>query len=291
MKYYAVNFKIACEDLLMQICRDLLADMAADVGFESFEDTEDGVVGYVQTELFHSRLLDEGISSFPVEGVKIEYEVTKAESQDWNEAWEQEGFDPIIIDGRCIIYDARKQGDTQLSKHIAPLRIAIEARMAFGTGTHETTRMIVAKLLDLPIEGKRVLDCGCGTGILSIVASKLGAKSVVAYDIDEWSVENTQHNASINGVNNISVLQGDSSVLSHVSGMFDFVLANINRNILLADMKVFVELIHTHGTLIISGFYEEDVPILSSHAETLGLKLISVDVQNNWSCCVLTKEA
>jgi len=290
MKYYAVNFKIACEESLLQTCRDLLADMAAEAGFESFEDSEDGLIGYVQTNLFHSRILDESIKSFPIGGVKIDFKVSEAENQDWNETWEQEGFDPIIIDGRCIIYDARKQRETQLSKHIAPLRIAIEAKLAFGTGTHETTRMIVAELLDLPIEGKRVLDCGCGTGILSIVSAKLGAKDVVAYDIDEWSVENTQHNASLNKVDNIMVLQGDSSVLSHVSGMFDIVLANINRNILLDDMKVFEELIKAYGLLIISGFYKEDIPALSNHAATFGLKLMSVEEQNDWACCIFTKQ-
>src|SRR3712207_2646095 len=112
---------------------------------------------------------------------------------------------------------------------------------SFGTGTHETTRMILAQLLKTSLEGKRVLDCGCGTGILGIAASKLGAEDVVAYDIDEWSVKNTEHNAVLNGVNNLSVVEGDASVLSHVSGMFDIVLANINRNILLSDMSKFKE--------------------------------------------------
>ena len=266
----------------MQTCRDLLADVAAEAGFESFEETSDGLTGYVQVDLFDSPKLEESIREFPIEGVKISFETTEAESQDWNETWEQEGFDPIIIDGRCVIYDARKQGDQQLSCHIAPLRIAIEAKMAFGTGTHETTRMVVAKMLSIPMEGRRVLDCGCGTGILSIVAAKLGAKDIVAYDIDEWSVENTQHNAHLNGVDNITTLQGDSSVLSHVSGMFDFVLANINRNILLADLPSMCEVLVPGGSLIISGFYEEDTALLVEKAKELGLTLQSSSSSGNW---------
>lgn len=128
----------------------------------------------------------------------------------------------------------------------------------FGTGTHETTRLIVGQLLQMDLKGKRVLDCGCGTGILGIVASKMGAQSVVGYDIDEWSVENARHNAELNGVRNMEVLEGNQSVLSHVSGIFDVVLANINRNVLMADMPAMKEVMSHEGILILSGFYAED---------------------------------
>ena len=284
MKYNAVDFKIRCDEALMQTCRELLADAAGEAGFESFEDTEEGLKGYVQTDLFHAVQLDEAIQSFPIEGVDISYEVSEVEDQDWNETWEEQGFDPIIIDERCIIYDARQQGDTPLCAHLAPLRIGIEARMAFGTGTHETTRMVVSRLLDLPLEGKRVLDCGCGTGILAIVAAKCGAREAIAYDIDEWSVKNTLHNAELNDVSCITALCGDSSVLSHVSGVFDVVLANINRNILLADMRHFAEVLATDGTLILSGFYEEDVALITTEAQKHGLHPVGTTTENNWAC-------
>ena len=179
MKYYAVDFTIQCSDELLQTSRELLADSAGEAGFESFEDNEHGITGYIQTDLFHRESLQQAIDDFPIDGVNITYEVSQAEDRDWNSEWEEAGFDPIIVNGKCIIYDARQQGTTPLSSLLAPLRIAIAARMAFGTGTHETTRMVVSQLLDLEIEGKRVLDCGCGTGILAIAAAKLGAIHVV----------------------------------------------------------------------------------------------------------------
>lgn len=290
MNYYAVSFKIECDDALLQPSRELLADAVAEAGFESFEDTQEGLTGYVQVDLFDENILKQAIADFPISEAKIAYTVSKAEQKDWNEAWEQEGFDPIFIEDQCVIYDARQQGNTPLSSLIAPLRIGIEAQMAFGTGTHNTTRMVVAALLKSDLKGKRVLDCGCGTGILSIVAAKCGAKDVVAYDIDEWSVENTRHNAQLNNVENIEVLQGDSRVLSHVSGVFDVIVANINRNILLQDMPHFCDVMNTSGsTLILSGFYEEDVPLLVEEAGRHHLHLSNQHAENQWACLVFQR--
>ena len=159
--------------------------------------------------------------------------------------------------------------------------------MAFGTGTHETTRMICSTLLDMDLQGKRVLDCGCGTGILGICALKLGADSCVGYDIDEWSADNTRHNAVINHVDDrLTSLCGDSSVLSDYVAEFDVVLANINRNILLADMPHFVRVMKPGATLILSGFYEADCALLSSKAQQLGLKLISTRTDGDWASMV-----
>jgi ribosomal protein L11 methyltransferase len=148
--------------------------------------------------------------------------------------------------------------------------------------------MIVSTLLHSDIEGKRVLDCGCGTGILGITASKLGAQEVVGYDIDEWSVENTRHNAEINKVENMDVLHGDSTVLNHISGVFDIVLANINRNILLQDMHQFRDVMAGNSKLILSGFYEEDVPLLLEKAKELGLEEYGRKTDTNWCCLALT---
>lgn len=278
MHYYKAEFTIECTDELKDIARELLADIAGEAGFESFEDTEQGVDGYVQMDLLDRDTLDEGIASFPLEEVKVDYVLACVIDEDWNQEWESIGFEPIDIDGRILIFDAKKP----IPELTHPISIGIEAKNAFGTGTHETTRMILSQLLTNSLEGKRVLDCGCGTGILGIAASKLGADDIVAYDIDEWSVKNTDHNAVLNGVNNLRVMEGDASVLSHISGVFDIVLANINRNILLADMPAFKEVMNIGATLILSGFYTEDVPLLIEKAKELGLEERSRKVDNNW---------
>lgn len=290
MKYYSTQFRILPpEGVDLQTCRDLLADMAATAGFESFEETPQGITGYVQTTLFDKEALDQSIKYFPIEGTTIEYKVEEAEDKDWNEQWEQDGFDPITVDDRCIIYDAKNTEAPELQRP-DEICVGIEAKLAFGTGTHETTRMIVSLLLDMDLKDKNVLDCGCGTGILGIVASKCGAKHVTAYDIDEWSVNNTRHNAQLNGVDNIEALEGDASVLSHVSGLFDVVLANINRSILLSDMPHFIDMTHKNSTLIVSGFYSADAPLLVERAAQLGLKETLRKTNGDWCCLKFVHE-
>lgn len=288
MKYCEVDFKIIPD---IQVARDIVAALAGECGFESFEDTKEGLKGYIQAEAFEQDQLAYAMATFPIPDVKVEYTVNDVEEQDWNATWEETGFDPIVVNDTCVIYDAKKglaPIHDQLEQIASPLLIGIEARQAFGTGTHSTTQMIVSTILNMDLKGKRVLDCGCGTGILSIVAAKQGAEEVVGYDIDNWSVENTQHNAALNQVS-VEVLEGDKTVLSHINGMFDLVLANINRNILLADMSSFVDVLAQDGTLVISGFYEMDAPILEQHAKDLGLQLCQTLVSEDWCCLVLQR--
>lgn len=287
MKYKIADFKIACTPELTQIAKDLLPDLMGEVGFESFEDTPDGLKGYIPADLMDTNSLKQVLDTFPLEGVNITYTLSDTEDKNWNEAWENTGFAPINIDDKVVIYDARagkKPTDDLL------INIGIEAKQAFGTGTHETTRMMIGAMLQLSLRGKRVLDCGCGTGILGIAALKLGAEAVVGFDIDEWSVENTQHNAAINEVDNIEVFHGDAHVLSHVSGVFDVVLANINRNILLNDMPTYLEIMNAGSVLIISGFYEEDVKLLDEKANSLGLVKTSQKTDNHWCCLTFIKQ-
>jgi ribosomal protein L11 methyltransferase (prmA) len=170
-----------------------------------------------------------------------------------------------------------------------PMKIAIDAQQAFGTGTHETTQMIVSLLLNQDLKEKRVLDCGCGTGILGIVAAKCGAKEVVSYDIDEWSVRNAEHNAELNGVE-LDVLEGDRRVLSHVSGVFDVILANINRNIILEDIDEFVSVMTTESKIILSGFYEQDAEAILQKANELGLKENQRLLNHDWCCLLLERQ-
>lgn len=286
MKYLLATFSIKGSEELMQICRDLLADAAGEAGFESFEDTEVGINGYVQEKLFHEDVLKKSIKCFPLESISISYTLSNVEDHDWNSSWENMGFEPIKIDNKIIIYDARNNYAHTKSL----IEIGIEAKSAFGTGTHSTTQMIISTMLHLNIKGKNVLDCGCGTGILGIAALKLGAADVTGYDIDEWSVQNSTHNAELNGVSFKDVHLGDSSVIKTFTERYDIVVANINRNILLNDMPEFVSVMKSDAILILSGFYEEDVPMLIEKASSLGLRKREQKVNERW-CCLSFKRA
>lgn len=286
MKYIVAEFKIACYPELLQVARDLVANAAGEAGFESFEETPDGLKGYVLEQLFDREMLDRNLAELLLDAATVSYTLHPTEDKDWNEQWEQEGFSPIDIGGRVLIYDARQPAPAIPAQAVG---VSIRARQAFGTGTHQTTRLMIASLLDSPLQGKRVLDCGCGTGVLGLVAAKLGAREVVAYDIDEWSVENAKHNAQENHVENLTVLHGDAQVLSHVSGLFELVMANINRNILLHDMPAFAEMLTADGTLIISGFYEEDAPLLLAEAEKSGFREQGRQTEDRWCCLRLAK--
>ena len=297
MKYYEVEFNLT--PYSADAC-DLLAALAGEAGFETFEEKENGLLGYVQQSLFDEAALQEALEDFPFEGITIGYDVREAEDRDWNEQWEQEGFEPIVIQRRevrgergekcpaIVIHDGRHlpQCDCELS-------IEIDAKLAFGTGTHETTRMVCSALLSYlspltpHLSPLKILDCGTGTGILAITALKLGACEAVGYDIDEWSVDNARHNAVINRVDDrFTSLLGDVSILKEVAGTFDLVMANINRNILLADMPMMHEKMAPGARLILSGFYTADIPMLTEKAQSLGMTLVSQDEDNDWACLV-----
>ena len=281
MKYFEVDFTISPYSA---DASDVLAAMAGEAGFETFEETETGLKGYVQQSLFDVSALKAALEDFPFEDTTIGYDIREAEDRDWNEQWEQEGFEPIIISDNLIIHDGRHLPDST-----PDIAIEIDAKLAFGTGTHETTRMICSTLLELQPKG-RVLDCGTGTGILSICALKLGAQEAVGYDIDEWSVDNARHNAVINQVDNrFTSLLGDASILNKVEGTFDLVMANINRNILLNDMPQFVSKMNADATLILSGFYTDDCQILIEKAQALGLTLQQQKEDQQWACLVLKR--
>ena len=281
MKYYEVNFNIAAPEELMQDARDILSALAGEAGFETFEDTDEGVKGYVQQTLFNEDLLKVLMDDFPLPSCSVSFTMQEAEDKDWNEQWEQQGFEPIVVNDTLAIHDGR-----HLPSDIHPqTSIEIDAHLAFGTGTHETTRMMVSQLMSLPLDGKRILDCGTGTGILGIAALKLGASKAVGYDIDEWSADNARHNAVINRVDDrFTSLLGDATILKEVEGTFDVVLANINRNILLADMEAFAKKMAPHSTLLLSGFYQQDIPMLEEKATSLGLTKKAQKHDGDWAC-------
>ena len=279
MKYYETEFELQGDKGLMQDARDLLAAMAGEVGYESFEDTDHGIKGYIQQDLYNKDAVTEMIAEFPFEDIKVTYITREAEYRDWNEEWENEGFMPIYITDDCVVHDGR-----HLPEHPAMTMVEIDAKQAFGTGTHETTKMVARQLIKAKPMGKRILDCGCGTGILGIIAIKMGAKSVMGYDIDEWSADNARHNAVINGVGDYyDARRGDAGILE-ASLQFDIILANINRNILIADIPIWQPLLNKGGRLIVSGFYSSDVDALIAKASTLGLALESRHNDGEWEC-------
>lgn len=286
MKYFVANFKIECEAELMQPARELLSAAACEAGFEAFEDTDDGLLGYVQRPMYDKDALDAAIADYMPEGAAVSYAVEEVPDQNWNQGWEDEGFEPIGVSDNLVIYDAKHTDREMFAGDDGVMRIFIEARNAFGTGTHQTTRMILRRLLAMDVQGKSVLDCGCGTGILGITASRLGANPVLGYDIDEWSADNAQHNAALNGVENMSVMLGDASVLNNVAERFDVVIANINRNILIADMPAFRAHMKEGAQLILSGFYEADVPMIEAAAKEHGLSLCDVVTDEEWACAL-----
>lgn len=299
MKYFEVLFRLTTPDNLRQDVSDVLAAMAGECGFETFEESEEGLTGYVQQDLFDETALNNVLEQLPFgeeQGVSISYEVSEAPDRDWNEQWEQEGFEPITVGTHLIIYDGRHlptlssdpaplSDSSPLTSESSPLTVKIEARQAFGTGNHATTRMMCQALMDLGMQGLSLLDCGTGTGILGIVALKLGAIAATGYDIDQWSVENARHNAELNGVGmQFTSVYGNANIIRQLQRKFDVVAANINRNILLADMPLMRQALPQYrGVLLLSGFYHEDVPMLVEKAVSLGFHLEYEKQEDGWS--------
>ena len=248
------------------------------------EEAETGLFqAYIQTQLYDEDALASLIEYFPLPDVQITYQMVEAEDKDWNEEWEKNYFQPIVIADRCVISSTfHKDVPT------AEYAIKINPQMSFGTGHHATTSQMVGRILDDDMEGKEVLDMGCGTSILAILARMRGAKHCVAIDIDEWCVKNSLENMALNNADGIDVLLGDANTLAE-HGPFDLVIANINRNILLADMHHYVARMNAGAFIFMSGFYDEDVPKLVAHAETLGLTLVDVRSQDGWACIKMQK--
>lgn len=274
MKYLEVTFTThPCNETV----NDVVSALAGDIGFESFVECEGGIQAYIQQALFNKEVLDEMISEFPIPNAKVEYTVKEAEDKNWNEEWEKNFFQPIIIGDRCVIHSTFHRDIPQ-----AEYDIVINPQMAFGTGHHETTSLIIGELLDNDLQGKSLLDMGCGTSILAILARMRGAAPCTAVDIDEWCVRNSLENIELNGVDRISVFQGDASLLKDQEP-FDVIIANINRNILLNDMKRYVSCMHPGSELYMSGFYVDDIPVIQAEAEHNGLRFVHHKEKKRWA--------
>ncbi|WP_297328154.1 50S ribosomal protein L11 methyltransferase [uncultured Bacteroides sp.] len=274
MKYLEFVFRTTpCTETV----NDVLSAVLGEVGFESFIEQTDGIAAYIQKQLFNEESLKEALAEFPLPNTQIEYSYQDAEDKDWNEEWEKNFFQPIIIGDRCIIHSTFHRDVPK-----AEYDIVINPQMAFGTGHHETTSLIINELLDSNLQGKSLLDMGCGTSILAILARMRGATPCTAIDIDEWCVRNSLENIALNYVDNITVFQGDASSLAD-QGPFDVVIANINRNILLNDMKHYIARMNSEAELLMSGFYVDDIPAIQAEAERNGLHFIHHKEKNRWA--------
>lgn len=267
--YIEYDFKVAPLQPGTEI---LIAELGA-VGFESFVESESGVQAYIQKEEWQEGILAE-IFILKSDEFEITFQQKEIAQVNWNEEWEK-NFDPIVVSDQCAVRAPFHE------PYNVPYEIVIEPKMSFGTGHHETTYMILKFLLEVDLKDQTVLDMGCGTSVLAILASMRGAKTIDAIDIDEWCVENSLENVERNNCSHIKVELGDASKISKEL-KYDTIIANINRNILLNDMHVYENALKENGTLFLSGFYEKDLPIIKECCNKLNLKFVENKERNNW---------
>jgi len=262
--------------------RDLIAYELGNLGFDSFEYNEDGIKAYCAASLFDEKQIEAWQNALS-DDIQVAYSFTLIKEQNWNEVWEKNYFSPIVIGGDCVIHSSFHQNIPK-----AKYDILIDPKMSFGTGHHETTILMVSSLLKLEVAGKSLLDMGCGTGILAILAAMKGALSITAIDIDEWAFKNTQENIVLNGFEGIHVEQGGAELLS--GRQYDIILVNINRNILLADMNRYADCLDHGKLLLMSGFYDTDRLTIDDEAKKLGLELIRFEENNKWVATLYQKQ-
>lgn len=276
MKYIEVSFTMDDTSLW----RDMLVDTLGNEGpYESFVETKDGLQAYVQEPKYDPLWLAATVQAFPV---PLRYKVAEMEDKDWNEEWER-GHQAVLVEyvGGTVWVRA----PFHPHRDDVSYELIIEPKMSFGTAHHPTTYMMLSYVAELDVIGKRVLDMGCGTAVLGILAKKRGASYVEGVDIDEWAFANARENAASNGVE-IALKLGDASTLQ---GRFDVVIANINRNILLADMERYAAVLNPGGTLLLSGFYEADEGALVAKAKGLGMSLASKKIRDGWAALQLRR--
>lgn len=278
MNYIEVKFVCTPNN---EIVNSILSATIAEMGFESFVEDETGTLAYIQSDQFDTNRLDEILNDFPIEA-EIIYSFKAIEEKNWNEEWEKNYFQPLIIDDRCII---------QSTFHKVPAtyeyNIFIDPKMAFGTGHHQTTELMIREILKEDFNGKSVLDMGTGTAILAILASMRGADPITAIDIDKWAYDNAIENLNLNGIDNITVEIGGAELL--VSETYDVILANINRNILLNDIHAYTKVLNNGGVLYMSGFYVEDIPVITEECNKNGLTFTHNTTKDNWTAVKFVK--
>lgn len=278
--YYHIRFDLTpCTEAEC----DILSALLCDAGFESFVPDEAGVSAYIKKELYSPEIVSDALASYEF-NAEIQVKEELIPGQDWNSEWEKNYFQPILFENRCVVHSSFHKDYPK-----AEYDILIDPRMAFGTGHHETTSLMIERLLSNELQGKKVLDMGTGTGILAILAAMRGAQQVVGVEIDPPAYENALDNVKLNGVEMVEVRLGGVETVTE-EAYFDMVLANINRNIILADIASYAKALKSGGMLVLSGFYVEDVDMIVTEASKHGLDFVSVLDKKRWAnICLLKK--
>jgi ribosomal protein L11 methyltransferase len=272
---YYTRLQVQCDQDFTEI---LIAELA-EAGFDTFQENENGFEAYVEEDRFDTEILN-AVKERYTAMTSLNFSFDKIEKRNWNEEWEK-SYEPIIVDDKCLI-----RADFHRIEKKYPYEIIITPKMSFGTGHHQTTYLMVKAQMQIDHKNKRVMDAGCGTAILSIMASKLGAKEVEAFDIDEWSVINGKENIEINGFDNINLQQGKITEVK-LEGKFDIILANINKNVLLDEIRIYATFLAPSGLLLLSGFYTPDIADLLSEAGKYKLKEVKRDERERWASLLL----
>lgn len=277
--YVEVRFNaVPCNETVT----DVLAAMLCDAGFESFVPDDSGLTAYVKQEIYDKKSIETIIADFPI-SASVDWTQKVIVGQDWNREWEKNYFQPILVDNKCVIHSSFH---TDIPK--AQYDIVIDPKMAFGTGHHATTSLIIRQLLEMPLDGLSVMDMGTGTGILAILCAMRGAAPVSAIEIDEFAYVNAVENFKLNGVQQVNVMLGDAGLLEEAEPV-DLFIANINRNIITADIAEYAKCLKPGGIMLLSGFYEEDIEVIMNVARPLNLKFVSNAVQDKWTCLKIEK--
>lgn len=254
---------------------EILSAYLTDIGVDSFEYLDNGLIAYAEEGTIDEKAVYKTLKIMRRQGVKVRFSVSILDNHDWNATWEEEGFQPIVINDQCVIHKPNQSIPVEHPQY----DIRINPRMSFGSGTHETTRMMIEKILEYDLSGMRCLDMGCGTGILSICMSMRGAREVVAIDIDDGCVENCLSNCQLNYIDNVDAIHGDASA---ISGEFDFIVANIHRNVIVRDMPTYFAHLSNQGHLIVSGFLVKDGNSILNEAKKHDVWLEHLRIKNDW---------
>lgn len=279
MNYKRLTFRILSEADFVQ---DVFMAFLGEIGFDSFEETGRGFNAYIPADLYdNSALLDVISRLSELNDCEISYREEDVPDQNWNAVWEQSGFEPIFIRNDIALFPTSRKSEVCTDSF--RYSIELDPVQAFGSGYHQTTRMMLDFILNADIECKQVLDMGCGTAVLAILAKMRGASVVTAIDIDHWSTENAVRNIELNQLSGIQVVLGDADSIAPLRIEYDCIFANINRNILLNDMAKYVTALRKGGSLFMSGFYSEDLELIDAEAARLGLTRVETKCDDNWT--------